>query len=149
MRHQELAEWNRANFMKKNVEFRYVVIFLVQFLILTGFRVYHEIVYNPTAALTTFMNVIDGSGPIIVFVTFSTLMIQDGGPVLAERYLRRRHAEGKEEGREEGRVEGRIEGEQRANNRWADWNNRRMEAEAEGRPFDEPPPDVNGKVNSI
>ena len=69
--------------------------------------------------------------------------------MLAERYLRRRHAEGREEGREEGleegreegRVEGRIEGEQRANNRWADWNNRRLEAEAAGRPFDEPPLD--------
>ena len=142
MRYQEPAESNQANFMnKKNVEFRYVVIFLVQFLILTGFRVYHEIVYNPTDALTTFMNVIDGSGPIIVFVTFSTLMIQDGGPVLAERYLRRRHAEGREEGREEGKAEERR--------LWSEWNNRRMEAEAEGRPFDEPPPDVNGKVNSI
>ena len=25
--------------------------------------------------------------------------------------------------------------------RWLEWYNRRMEAEAEGKPFDEPPPD--------
>ena len=47
--------------------------------------------------------------------------------MLAERYLKRRHAEGKKEGREEERV------------RWVEWNKRRLKADAEGNPFDEPP----------
>ena len=34
----------------------------------------------------------------------------------------------------------REEGEARANRKWVDWNNRRMKAEDEGIPFDEPPP---------
>jgi hypothetical protein len=48
--------------------------------------------------------------------------------MLAERYLRRRHAEGKKEGREE------------ANAKWREWYNRLLEAKAEDKPFDEPPP---------
>lgn len=42
--------------------------------------------------------------------------------------------------RAEGRVEGRVQGETNMYNAWADWNSRRLEAEGEGRPFDEPPP---------
>ena len=48
--------------------------------------------------------------------------------------------EGREEGRVEGRVEGRTEGLAEANRRWGEWLQRRNDAEAEGRPFDEPPP---------
>ncbi len=111
-----------------NREVRYIVIFLVQFLLLAGFRVYHELISNPTDALTTFMDVLDGLAPVIVFATASTVLIQEGGEMLAERYLKRRHAEGKKEGREEERI------------RWVEWNKRRLKAEAAGRRFDEPPP---------
>ena len=45
--------------------------------------------------------------------------------MLAERYLRKRYEKGKEE----------------ANAQWREWYNRKMEADAEGKPFDEPPPD--------
>ncbi len=44
---------------------------------------------------------------------------------LSERYKQRKYNEGKAE----------------AHALWRDWNTRRMEAEAEGKPFDEPPPD--------
>ena len=46
-----------------------------------------------------------------------------------------------EEHREEGREEGRFQGEQRANKAWREWLTRRDEAEDQGIPFDEPPPD--------
>ena len=49
-------------------------------------------------------------------------------------------AEGRVEGVEEGRAEGVAEGAERAFRAWAEWNDRRMEAEADGLPFDEPPP---------
>ncbi len=52
-------------------------------------------------------------------------------PVI-ERHL----AQGREQGREEGREEGRTE----ANLEWQAWNSRRMDAAANNRPFDEPPP---------
>ena len=120
-----------------NREVRYIVIFLVQFLLLAGFRVYHELISNPTDALTTFMDVLDGLAPVIVFVTASTVLIQEGGEMLAERYLKRRHAEGHAEGKAEGKAEGREE----ERIRWVEWNNRRLKAEAAGKPFNELPPD--------
>ena len=45
-------------------------------------------------------------------------------------------------------MEGLEEGEERANRAWRDWLREREEAEAEGRPFNEPPPDqrMNGKT---
>ena len=54
-------------------------------------------------------------------------------------YLRQKLVEPlKERQRAEGRVEGRAE--ERA--AWEAWNRRRMAAEAEGKPFDEPPPSL-------
>lgn len=51
-------------------------------------------------------------------------------------------AEGHEEGRAEGRVEGHQEGRVEAYAEWVAWNRRRMEAEANGESFTEPPPDM-------
>ncbi len=48
----------------------------------------------------------------------------------------------RQEGIEVGRVEGRVEGRAESNAEWRDWIARREKAEAEGKPFDEPPPDV-------
>ena len=56
--------------------------------------------------------------------------------------------EGREAGHEEGIEEGKAIGERRANQRWAAWNRRRLEAEAKGETFAEPPPEpthTNGK----
>ena len=50
------------------------------------------------------------------------------------------HTEGRIEGRTEGCTEGRIE----SNAQWRDWLNRKTKAEAEGKTFDEPPPDEQG-----
>ena len=48
--------------------------------------------------------------------------------------------EGLAEGRTEGLAEGRAEGETQRQAAWESWNERRMEAESRGEPFDEPPP---------
>ena len=43
-----------------------------------------------------------------------------------------------------GRVEGRAEGKAEAYQVWADWYQRQENAKAQGVPFDEPPPALNG-----
>ena len=53
--------------------------------------------------------------------------------------------QGKAEGKTEGRAEGRAEGIAAAYRQWQAWNARRIEAEAKGEPFDEPPPQ-NGEL---
>ncbi len=45
-----------------------------------------------------------------------------------------------EKHRDEGRAEGRVEGRVQTNAAWQAWNQRRVDAEARGLPFDEPPP---------
>ncbi len=52
--------------------------------------------------------------------------------------LIRRH---EERGEAEGEARGRAEGMDKANKAWRKWNQARMDAEAKGLPFDEPPPD--------
>ena len=51
--------------------------------------------------------------------------------------------EGLQEGRKVGLKEGLKEGEQRRQQLWVEWNQRRLEAQENGRAFDEPPPSLN------
>ena len=67
--------------------------------------------------------------------------------VLAAFYSRRKRQEAVEKGRTEGKEEGREEGREEANAAWEAWNSRRLEAEAVGRPFNEPPPGHNDSRN--
>ena len=55
---------------------------------------------------------------------------------LVEPLKEQLRAEGREQGREQGRELGRTQ----ANAAWHDWNERRIRAETEDTPFDEPPP---------
>ena len=47
----------------------------------------------------------------------------------------------RKEGREQGREEGRATGIEEADAAWREWNQRRLQAMADGMPFDEPTPD--------
>ena len=55
-------------------------------------------------------------------------------------WLERRKAENFAKGYAEGYVEGIAIGQAKERRRWSEWNRRRMDAEASGAPFDEPPP---------
>ena len=52
---------------------------------------------------------------------------------IIERHIAQGHVQGREEGREEAKKE--------RDRAWRSWNARRIEAEANGLPFDEPTPD--------
>lgn len=58
------------------------------------------------------------------------------GNKFVEPLIEKRRAEGREQGQAEGREQGQAE----ERLRWTEWNHRRLEAEASGVPFDEPPP---------
>lgn len=93
-----------------------------------------------------------GLTPWLIIFTY---YLVEGLSMLAERYLRSRYAKGKEEGRQEGREEGRIEGlkegqekaREEERQKWASWNQRRLEALRKGIEFTEPGPEdqSNGK----
>ena len=52
----------------------------------------------------------------------------------------RGRSEGIAEGRSQGIVEGIAQGSAQTNEKWQEWNRRRLEADAAGRSFTEPPP---------
>ena len=66
--------------------------------------------------------------------------------VFAEMFRQKVRREGREEGRREAREEereqGRVAGLEEAHAAWREWNRRREEAIAEGKPFDEHTPDL-------
>ena len=95
------------------------------------------------------MDRVSPSALLIVIVAILAVTVGDligGFIVVTARYLGNKFVKPLiEKRRDEGRVEGRAEGkaEGRAEERllWSEWNRRREEAEANGFPFTEPPPD--------
>lgn len=72
--------------------------------------------------------VLDVMAPATLVSTATTFVIVQGLIMLAERYLKRRYAEGK------------AEGEANAYAKVRDWLKRKEEAESRGEKFTEPPP---------
>ena len=78
------------------------------------------------------------SAPLILTIAAETLVIilaMEAIEMLAERYLKKRFEAGEEEGTKKERA--------RAKARFDAWNKRRLKAESEGKPFDEPSPDFD------
>ena len=132
----------------------YFVIFSAQTLALIGLAVWHEVfvVTEDTWPETIFAigrAVGPGVGAIMaesIIATEGLFMVLFGG-ILRRREERRveeaesrGRSEGIAEGRSEGIAEGIAQGSAQANEKWQGWNRRRLEADAEGRPFTEPPP---------
>ena len=78
----------------------------------------------------TLTNILRQSESLIIVIASETYVIVEGTSMLAERYKQKRFEDGL------------AEGLARANRKWAEWNRRREAAQQEGRPFDEPPPDI-------
>ncbi len=87
-----------------------------------------------------------------VGATIGSLIVVQGVAVIVSLYhiitnrftiptINRHRAEGLEEGRAEGLEEGLLAGKERANKAWREWLRQRDDANDQGRPFDEPPPD--------
>lgn len=118
-------------------EGRYLLLFTFQLIICLGLLTWFEVGYQrDDGSLATVIAIGQGMAPLVVVVTATTVVILEGSTMLAERYLQRRYEEGQAKGRAEGEAKG-IADEAA---RWRAWNARRLKAEREGRPFDEPPP---------
>ena len=69
----------------------------------------------------------------------AAILVEAGNMVIAA-IMRERN---RRKDREEGQMEGKEQGRRETHTLWAEWNQRRLDAEREGRPFDEPPPQLN------
>ena len=79
------------------------------------------------------------SAPLTITAAAAALALTEIGRSIV--VIARRLEEGLERIREQRRAEGRAEGRAEANTAWRAWNARRLEAEAQGESFSEPPPD--------
>ena len=123
----------------KTREGRFLIVFLLQFLTFSAFLAYHEVTAIPTDAITTMLTILMGMAPLAFVSAANTVVAVEGVEMLAEKYLRKRYEAGKAEGLKEGEERGVAQ----AWEVWQDWNLRRLAAEKEGRPFNEPPPELN------
>ncbi len=123
---------------------RFLATFYAVWALLTGLLSYARIVTadNPPLVWQETATIIIIAAAITVGIAFPLAIgIVEGIPmVLAKLYTDRVREEARSEGRQEGRQEGRSE--ERVE--WEAWNERRLAAEREGRPFTEPTPSRNG-----
>ena len=127
--------------------YAYLVAFFVQMASWTIMVAWDEAVRGNHAAVVEYIRVVgEGSSPMVqMFVLNSIIMIESGRLIMvlaqgiADR-LRERRENFRAELIAEGIAEGKAEGKAELAAKVADWNKRRLEAEARGEEFDEPPP---------
>ena len=119
----------------KTREGKFLLLFVIQIASYLGLLVYHTFFKANMGILAGILNVVQDMAPAVIVTVSSTIVIVEGGEMLAERYLRRRYSEGKHEGQVEMQEE------------WEAWNKRRKEAEAKGESFTEPPPSPKPEKN--
>lgn len=123
----------------------YFTLFVVQSLIGMSYVVWHEVWINDadsfhaTATSIVLMDVavIAHSAGIGVIVSEMKMVIAQ---YLEQRYYGPKRRKALAEAKAEGREEGVKQGLEQANAKFRQWNARRLEAQAKGEPFDEPPP---------
>ena len=81
---------------------------------------------------------------IVEGITTVMVMYNLGMNLLVRPIVRWHESRGEARGEARGQARGQARGEALASRRWEEWNQRRMEAEARGERFDEPPPVFKG-----
>ena len=74
------------------------------------------------------------------WIIFSPILVEGVAMVFAAMF--------RQKTRQEGRAEGHQEGREEMNTVWREWNQRRLQAMADGMPFDEPTPDTRNGTDA-
>ena len=117
----------------ENAMITFTILALFCFLVV----LFHEILIKSQSFVDALYSVARNVSKIMSAATMLTIF-EEGGDIMFQRIrdTLKKERQWKAEGREEGREEGRAE----AYREVAEWNRRRMEAEARGEKFTEPPP---------
>ena len=79
------------------------------------------------------------------WIIFSPILVEGVAMVFAAMFRQKTRKEGRDEGRKEGQAAGREE----TDATWREWNQRRVQALADGTPFDEPTPDPPNGTSDV
>ena len=108
---------------------QFLLLFLLLFSLTLGLVVWYEVRHETgDDGWDTTMAIGIGMSYCIVISTAMSYVVVEGVNMLAEQFKQKRYAEGE------------VKGEAKRQKVWEEWNERRLEAEANGQPFDEPPP---------
>ena len=114
-------------------EGQFLLLFVLFFSASLGFVIWYEVRHETgDDGWDTAIAIGMGMSYCVVISTAMAYVIVEGAAMLAEQFNKKRYAAGQAEGRSEGKAEQQKE--------WEAWNERRQEAEANGQPFNEPPP---------
>ena len=137
--------------MPRQVRDIYFVLFVIQFAFGAALVIQGEVVNNEADGFLGSVRVIMlGLGQMALGSAASSIAITEIGRLAVvlsrglEEWVNRLKEERlarMEKRREEGRAEERAI--------WEAWNQRRLDAEADGRPFHEPPPSANGRNGGV
>ncbi len=151
--HDDLGNWeDRTGIL--NIPTRLIRwfsgIFTTVWLILTGISSYNSFTsHSGDSWDAQTLGIIGAGAPNIGFALPAAYILTEVidmvfGTWYRQRTRERARAEGLEAGTKAGRQIGRQQGMKEQQERWLQWLERRQQAEADGRPFDEPPPSLNG-----
>ena len=133
--------------MPNNIKALYFVLTSVSIIIVLSWRAWYE--FSVSSSWAGWGNVaieVIGFSPAAGFISMfaMSVLVAGGMTVFGKSMYRQGVIAGEERGEERGEVRGReigeAHGEERALSRSAAWYQRKLDAEARGEPFDEPPP---------
>ena len=117
-----------------------LAVFSLQVIVYAFFLIRYEVAKG-NAVMETLQVLIAQLAATMAVASGTTLILLQGVDFvmfLTQRYLKRLDRE-----KREARAEGKVEGKAEERELWTEWNNRRIEAEAKGEAFNEPPPTEN------
>ena len=112
----------------------------------TALIAWREITKGVAGVNELIIAVVSGTAPAVpLFVVYAIIGVTamdliGGGMMVTARYLTKKLIEPLDRKREEELERRFAEGMERERRAWTEWNSRRLEAEANGLPFNEPPP---------
>ena len=138
------------------VELLYALMYLPLLIVGTAFVVWYELtrkaIANSHTTPDTVYAIIIDVGYVSVADAGVTFGVVEGGVaimILARRWLERMEAKREaelaqlmEQGIEQGISQGIVQGQAERQKEWEGWNDRRLQAQEEGREFNEPPPSL-------
>ena len=117
----------------------YFFLFSIQFLVVAALVTWHKIIVKGVASWPdTLIEIGQTVSSLTIGIAGESFIVTEVVVVLSEWYRERRY--------NRGFADGIAQGIARNQKKWLEWNRRRLEAEAEGREFTEPPPEPESPV---
>ncbi len=136
----------------------YFPLFTTLTIIGSGYVVWHGVTHRPQGDVhDAIVAIILRLAPTVIVSAGASIVVTELGRYAAmlsdilrektDKWIAKSRREDREKAAAQGLAQGRAEGRAERQELWQEWNQRRLEHEARGEPFDEPPPSLNGYIS--